>query len=62
MGLLPPVHCLHAHLDQTGLGFAVGEGADGCDGFVSVFLGQDAGLFDAVAAVDEVAGLFLSSS
>mgnify|MGYP000867911378 CR=1 FL=1 len=37
--LLPAIHGLLAHLNQTGLGITIREVADGGNGLVSVFLG-----------------------
>ena len=56
-GLLPSVHRLLAHLHKTGLRFAVGEFADGCNGLVGILLGQSTGLSDTVALVNKFTSL-----
>lgn len=55
--LLPAIHGLFAHLNQTGLGITIWEVADGGNGLVSVFLGQGTGLLNTVATVNELTSL-----
>lgn len=57
ISLLSPSHGLLAHINQTGLGVAIGEVADRGNCLVGVFLGQSASLLDAIAAVDNLASL-----
>lgn len=55
--LLPAIHGLLAHLNQTVLGIAVWEVADGGNGLVGIFLGQSTGLLNTIAAANELTGL-----
>lgn len=55
--LLPPVHGLLAHLNQTSLSITVGEVADGGNGLVGVFLGKSTGLLNTIATVNELTSL-----
>lgn len=55
--LLPAIHGLLAHLNQTGLGITVWEVADGGNSLVGIFLGQSTGLLNTIAAVNKLTGL-----
>lgn len=55
--LLPPVHGLLAHLNQTGLSIAVWEVADGGNSLVRIFLGESTSLLHTIATVNELTGL-----
>jgi hypothetical protein len=55
--LLPSLHGLFGHLDQSSLGIAVGEVTDGGHGLVGVVLGQGTGLLDTIAVVDKLTSL-----
>lgn len=57
--LLPPLHDLGAHLDETVLGLAGREAADGLDGVINVLLGQRAGLLQAAATRHELSCLLI---
>lgn len=48
---------LLGHLDETILGFALGEVRNGGNGLFGVVVGKGAGLLNAVALEDKVAGL-----
>lgn len=55
--LLPSLHGLLGHLDQSSLSIAVGEVTDGGHGLVGIVLGQGTGLLNAVAVVDKLTSL-----
>lgn len=55
--LLPSVHGLLTHLNQTSLGLAIGEVTDGSNSLVGVFLGKNTSLLNTVALVDKLTGL-----
>lgn len=61
MFLLPASHGFLAHFNQAGLRLAIWESADSSHGIVGIFPGQSAGLLNAVALVDNLTGLKLSS-
>jgi hypothetical protein len=53
----PPLHDLGTHLLEAAFRLAVGEVFDAGDGVVGVFLGQGAGLLDAVALNHDISRL-----
>jgi hypothetical protein len=55
--LLPPIHRLLAHLNETSLGFTIGEITDGSNGLVGVILGQSTSLLNTVTLMNELTGL-----
>jgi hypothetical protein len=60
--LLPAIHGLLAHLNETGLGITVWEVTDGGNGLIGVFLGQSTSLLNTIAAVNELTSLVESNS
>ena len=58
--LLPASHGLLTHFNQAGLRLTIWKAADGSSGLVGIFLSQSTGLFNAVASIDNLAGLELS--
>lgn len=55
--LLPPLHDLQAHVDETDFGIAVREGRNRSSCVVHVVLGHCSRLLDAVAFDDELSCL-----